>query len=140
MASPLIFEPQRAPSLARIVESHISFLNETFVFLFLHRFARHLNPLRGQLYTLRASFWGRDPAPTSVSPLTGSYWLESIKKDKAAQLRRYTLGAQARGLHAELRGACNEQDQLDLALRPPNPIVAAQTARIRTGVRFLAVA
>ena len=139
MASPLIFEPQRAPSLARFVESHISFLNEKFFFPFLKLFERHLHPLRS--HAPRVVF-GQGSGPKRALAL----WLSHIGSNLLRKIRRlssagrYTLGAQARGLHAELRGACNEQDQLDLALRPPNPIVAAQTARIRTGVRFFAVA
>ena len=97
-------------------------------FRFLDVFEHHIAPIRIELHRLRASFFGRDPAPVSVNPLAGGFWLESIKKDKAAQLRHSTLGAQAWGLHAELREACIEQDHLQLAIQTPHPIVAAQQA------------
>ena len=52
----------------------------------------------------------------------------SRKKRRLSSAGVPTLGAQARGLHAELRGAWTEQDYLELALRIPHPIVAAQKA------------
>ena len=60
--------------------------------------------------------------------LTSEFWLESSKKDLAAQLRRFNLGTQPRGLHADLRHAQTEHEHLRMALATPHPSISAQRA------------
>ena len=123
-----MFDPARHETLAGLVTAHSQYLTESYLFPFLSLFERHIDRWATRLAQLRASFLGREPVEPEGGDPASSFWLESQKKDKVAQLRRYTLNTQAKGLHADLRGACTEQAHLALALATPHPILAAATS------------
>ena len=123
-----MFDPARYETLASLVTAHTQHLNDSYLFPFLSLFERHIDVWGQRLAAIRRSFLGKDPVESTLAPPADAFWLESQKKDKAAQLRRYTLSSQAKGLHADLRGACTEQAHLQLALATPHPIIAAATS------------
>ena len=123
-----MFDPARYATLASLVTAHTQYLNDSYLFPFLTLFERHIDGWGQRLAKLRSSFLGKDPVESTLAPPADAFWIESQKKEKAAQLRRYTIASQAKGLHADLRGACTEQAHLQLALNTPHPIIAASTS------------
>ena len=121
-----MFRPSDYTSLADLVTSHSTFLEDVFLTPVLRVIHNKLPAIRHDFEQLRESLLGKPLLNPTAAHQPSGFWIQSTKKDIGAQLRRFSMGTQARGLHVDLRAATTEEDHLRLALKTEHPAISAQ--------------
>lgn len=122
------FNSSHYTSLADLVRAHSVHLHECYVQPILNSLQPLIPRLAADLSKLRTTFLGVPPAAVKEYFPSQDFWLESKTKDLDAQVRRFALGSQAKGLHARMRSAETMRDHLDIALGTPHPSTTVQNA------------
>ena len=121
-----MFNPYQYQSLTALLEGHRNYLHTNCLQPFLNRIEDALPGLTQDFQNLRSSFLRGPPIPESESSLDSDFSQQSQTKHLASQVRRYTLGTQARGIHARMRHATTEAEHLQYAYETPHPTITAQ--------------
>ena len=123
-----MFNPAHFTSLTDTVLGHQRFLQEQVLDPILRKLDSHLPKLTQEFASLRASFLGKPPLESREHHIEEDFSLPSPNRELGAQVRRYTLGTQPRGLHARLRQAATPQEHLQGAMSCPHPTKTASRA------------
>ena len=123
-----MFDSTQFHSLTDLIEAHDHFLRQEVDRNILFYLQGTIPKAVTQFHQLRRSFLGIDPVNPEFHSLGNQFSLESTRKQLNAQVRRYAMGQQAKGLHVKMRAATTPIQHLKLAMEVPHPSVTVQSA------------
>ena len=124
----LIFDPQNASGLVDLLQKHECFLKERLLQPVLAQLDSYLPSIKLDLANLRNRFLGSPLQEPPEVNIHAQFSTESKHKDVGAQVRRYFLGTQAKGLHANMRAATTCEEHLAFAQECPHPAFSSLAA------------